>query len=96
MYLNFELQSYNFNISFSVADKYEILLPFDDYWNDVMKIPVCKFCSHELVPQWGSETKSRQMFHNSRHFQDVTFSQICSGNIASLGFYQLDADEILM
>ncbi len=46
--------------------------------------------------QWGSETKSRQMFHNSWHFYDVTFSQICSGNITSLCFYQLDAEEILM
>ncbi len=28
--------------------------------------------------QWGSETKSRQMFHTSWHFYDVTSSQIGS------------------
>ena len=33
------------------------------------------------VTQWGSETKSHQMFHTSRHFYDLIFSQICSENI---------------
>ncbi len=36
--------------------------------------------------QWGSETMSHQMFHASRQFYDVTFSQICCGNIANLCF----------
>ncbi len=40
--------------------------------------------SVNTIAQWGSETKSRQMFHTSRHFYDVTFSQICSMNIAGL------------
>ncbi len=48
------------------------------------------------VTQLGSETKSRQMFHTSRHFHNVTFSQICTGSITRLCFYQLDAEEILL
>ncbi len=31
-------------------------------------------------------SQSRQMFHTSRHFYDVTFSQIYSMNIAGLCF----------
>ncbi len=67
-----------------------------DIW-DEMQFPryVCQFAD-DNSSQWGSETKSRQMFHTSQHFYDVTFSQICSMNIAGLWFYQLDAEKILL